>query len=224
LHILLLEDQPSMASFLSQGLSEEGHVVEHARDIGAARALLAETGFDLLLIDRNLPDGDGLDLIRSVRQQGSPVPAICLTARGALDERVQGLTHGADDYLVKPFAFDELLARILAVSRRAGSDESAKLVVGELVLDLAGLRVFRAGTVIDLTAQEFRLLRYFAEHAGRVLSRTQLLDRVWGMRHDPGTNVVEVYVSYLRKKLDRDFDYQLLHTVRGMGYVLEDRR
>jgi DNA-binding response OmpR family regulator len=221
LRILLVEDERPIASFVARGLREEGHAVEVVEDLAAARLRLAED-WDLLLVDRMLPDGDGLQLVRDERRRGSRVPAICLTARDRVAERVEGLYGGADDYLVKPFAFEELLARISAVNRRgAGTDE--RLVVGDLVLDLAAHRVTRAGADVDLTAQEFRLLRFLAEHRGRVLSRTRLLEAVWDVHHDPGTNVVDVYVGYLRAKLDRGRERPLLHTVRGVGYVLEDR-
>jgi two-component system OmpR family response regulator len=220
--ILLVEDERPISGFVARGLREEGHVVEIVEDLAAARGALAAGGWDLLLVDRMLPDGDGLQLVRAERQRGSRLPAICLTARDRVAERVEGLYGGADDYLVKPFAFDELLARIAAVSRRgAGADE--RIVVGDLEIDLAAHRVTRGGEEIRLTAQEFRLLRYLAEHRGRVLSRTRLLEAVWDIHHDPGTNVVDVYIGYLRSKLDRGREHPLLHTVRGTGYVLEDR-
>jgi DNA-binding response OmpR family regulator len=191
-------------------------------DLAQARAALADGSFDLLLVDRMLPDGDGLSLIRELRRAGDRTPALCLTARDRLEERVEGLYGGADDYLVKPFAFEELLARIAAITRRGTT--TRVLQVGDLQIDTDAYRVTRAGEEITVTAQEMRLLRVLAENAGRVMSRTRLLELVWDTRFDPGTNVVDVYVSYLRQKIDKGHDRALLHTVRGAGYVLEDRR
>lgn len=221
MRILVIEDEPRIAAFLERGLAEEGHIVVLAGDLAAAREQISLAAPDLMLVDRMLPDGDGLSLVRERRRLGDTTPAICLTARDRLEERVEGLHGGADDYLIKPFAFDELLARIAAVCRRSGVGED-QIVVGELVIDLAAHRVERAGQVIALTAQEFSLLRYLAENPGRVLSRTRLLEHVWGVRHDPGTNVVDVYVSYLRQKIDKGFEHQMLHTIRGVGYVLQE--
>lgn len=218
MHILVVEDENKIAGFLQRGLTEEGHRVQVARDLLSARAALTQD-FDLLLVDRMLPDGDGLALIRELRRAGNPTPAICITARDNVEDKVEGLYGGADDYLVKPFQFEELLARIAAVSRRATSID--ELRVGDLSLDTQRRRVRRGDHEIFLTAQEFDLLRYMAEHAGHVLSRTRLLEAVWDISHDPRTNVVDVYISYLRTKIDKDYDVKLLHTVRGVGYVLE---
>jgi DNA-binding response OmpR family regulator len=220
MRILVVEDEAKISAFLARGLSEEGHRVEVAANVEQARACMAED-FDLVIVDRMLPDGDGLQLVRELRRQGKRTPAICLTARDRLEERVEGLYGGADDYLVKPFEFSELLARIAAVTRRSPTAE--RLEVGDLVIDLAGRRVSRAGKELQLTAQEFDLLRYLADNQGRVLSRTRILDAVWGVTHDPRTNLVDVYVSYLRAKIDKGSERPLLHTVRGAGYVLEDR-
>jgi DNA-binding response OmpR family regulator len=169
-----------------------------------------------------LPDGDGLSLVRDMRRRGDATPVICLTARDQTEDKVEGLYGGADDYLVKPFEFGELLARIAAVTRRAPS--TGHLVVGDLTIDLPRRRVHRGELEVQLTAQEYALLRYMAEHAGQVLSRTRLLEAVWDMSHDPRTNVVDVYISYLRAKIDKDFVHKLLHTVRGVGYVLDAER
>jgi DNA-binding response OmpR family regulator len=221
MHILVVEDERKIAGFLQRGLQDEGHRVDVAADLAAARRDLALGEYDLLLVDRMLPDGDGLSIVRELRREGRRIPAICLTARDRVEERVEGLYGGADDYLVKPFAFDELLARIAAVSRRTpGAD---RLEIGDLAIDVPARRVYRGDTEIRLTAREFDLLRYLAEHRGRVVSRTRLLEAVWDTTHDPGTNVVDVYVSYLRAKVDKGFERPLLHTVRGVGYVLEDR-
>ena len=221
MRILVVEDEPKIAGFLLRGLDEEGHRVDVVADLAAARLAVRVERYDLLLVDRMLPDGDGLTVVRELRREHDRTPAICLTARDRVEERVEGLYSGADDYLVKPFEFDELLARIAAVTRRGVGAE--RLEVGDLVVDVEAHRVTRAGVEVALTAQEFALLRYFAENAGRVLTRTRLLDAVWGTTHDPRTNVVDVYVSYLRAKIDKGFPQPLLHTVRGAGYVLEDR-
>ncbi|MEZ4237363.1 MAG: response regulator transcription factor [Myxococcota bacterium] len=221
MRILVVEDERKIAGFLERGLTDEGHRVDVAGDLAGARAALGAADYDLLLLDRMLPDGDGLALVRELRQRRIPTPAICLTARDRVQERVEGLYGGADDYLVKPFAFDELLARIAAVVRRAGSGEG--LSVGELRMDVPARRVFRGDTEIRLTTREFDLLRYLVENAGRVMSRTRILEAVWEATHDPGTNTVDTYVSYLRAKIDKPFERPLLHTVRGVGYVVEDR-
>ena len=221
MRILVIEDEPKIAGFLVRGLEGEGHRVEVVSDLEAARLAVRGDHFDLLLVDRMLPDGDGLAVVRELRRDKDRTPAICLTARDRVEERVEGLYGGADDYLVKPFEFDELLARIAAVTRRAPTEE--RLVVGDLAIDIAAHRVYRDAREIQLTAQEFALLRYLVENQGRVLSRTRILDAVWGTTHDPRTNVVDVYVSYLRAKVDKGFARPLIHTVRGAGYVLEDR-
>lgn len=220
MRILVVEDEPKIAGFLRRGLTEEGHRVDVARDVAEAESAITQD-YDLVVVDRMLPDGDGLTIVRRLRRQGKLTPAICLTARDRVEERVEGLYGGADDYIVKPFEFDELLARIAAVTRRAALAE--RLEVGDLVIDVPARRVTRAGRELCLTAQEFDLLRYLAENTGRVLSRTRILDSVWDVTSDPRTNLVDVYVSYLRGKIDKGFDKPLLHTVRGVGYVLEDR-
>jgi DNA-binding response OmpR family regulator len=220
MRILVVEDEPKIAGFLRRGLTEEGHRVDVVPDVAEAQSAIAQD-YDLLVVDRMLPDGDGLSIVRGLRRQGKLTPAICLTARDRVEERVEGLYGGADDYIVKPFEFDELLARIAAVTRRASVAE--RLEVGDLVIDVPARRVTRAGRELGLTAQEFDLLRYLAENAGRVLSRTRILNAVWDLTFDPRTNLVDVYVSYLRAKIDKGFARPLLHTVRGVGYVLEDR-
>ncbi len=235
MRILVLEDDPAIRRILARGLREEGHATAVAADLEEARAVL-EQPQDLLVVDRMLPDGDGLALIRDLRRRGDTTPAICLTARDAVEDRVDGLREGADDYLVKPFAFEELLARIDAVARRTGPARVSPETVGgapssqgllehaDLRIDLDAHRAWRGTDELHLTAQEFRLLVTLAESAGSVLSRPHLLERVWDMHHDPGTNVVDVYVSYLRAKVDRPGLPRLLHTVRGVGYVLDAHR
>ena len=220
MRILVIEDERKIADFLQRGLREEGHQVDLAADCEQARLQVGTFDYDLLLVDRMLPDGDGLSIVRDLRRAGDHTPAICLTARDRVDERVEGLYGGADDYLVKPFAFDELLARISAVARRAG--QGGRITVGDLMVDVEAHRAWRDGEELRLTAQEFALLRYLAENAGRVVTRTRILERVWDTHHDPGTNVVDVYISYLRQKVDKGHEHPLIHTVRGIGYMLED--
>ena len=216
MRILVIEDEEKIARFLERGLTDEGHRVEVVDDLAGARTKVAFHDYDLLLVDRMLPDGDGLTLVRELRREDDEVPSICLTARDRVEERVEGL-YGE----TMTFGTPTGRARIAAVTRRSSTGE--KLEIGDLVIDVPARRVSRAGEEIKLTAQEFDLLRYLAEHEGRVLSRTRILEAVWDITHDPRTNVVDVYISYLRDKIDEDFDPPLIHTVRGVGYVLEDR-
>jgi DNA-binding response OmpR family regulator len=219
MRILVLEDEPRIAELLQRGLSEEGHVVDIAGSLREARR--CDPPFDLYIVDRMLPDGDGLDFVRERRAEDDPGPVIVLTARDRVDDRIEGLYGGADDYVTKPFAFDELLARIAAVRRRVGAP-TGRITIGDLVIDTEALRVFRAGEEIQLTPQELRLLRYLAENEGKVLTRPRILSAVWDTHHDPGTNLVDVYISYLRAKVDHGHA-PLIHTVRGLGYVMEAR-
>ncbi len=214
MHLLLIEDAPGIRSFLVTGLTEEGFQVSTASDLEQARQHLRADSFDLLIIDRMLPDGDGLDLIRELRRRNNPTPVLCLTARDQVNERVEGLRCGADDYLIKPFAFDELLARILAITRRGSVGEFFE--VGQLRIDVLGHRVTQDGRPVELTQREFALLLALIRSAGRVVSRARLLEQVWDMQFDPGTNRVDVYVRYLRRKLGD----QLIKTVRGVGYMI----
>ncbi len=226
MHLLILEDEPRMAALLRRTLEEEGHRVTVQDRCAAARATIENTAdIDILIIDRNLPYGDGLDLIRGLRAAGDRRPALCLTARDRVDDRVEGLHGGADDYLGKPFALEELLARVEALGRRRTAAPDPVLTVGTLRIDREALRVWRGDQELRLTAQELRLLVFLAENQGRVLSKARIRSAVWDIHHDPGTNVVEVYISYLRAKVDRapGADHPLIHTVRGLGYVLEDR-
>ncbi|MCK6525446.1 response regulator transcription factor [Myxococcota bacterium] len=224
MQILLIEDDRRIADFLVRGLTEEGHRVEHVTDLRGAQARLDHMEIDLLIVDRMLPDGDGLALVRGLRARGDTRPALVLTAMDRVEDRVEGLYGGADDYLNKPFAFEELLARVTALSRRSGGATAGRVTVGDLVVDTTALRVWRAGVEVSLTAQELRLLRVLAENAGRVVSRAKLLDQVWDLKRDPGTNLVDVYISYLRAKIDKGHDRPLLHTVRGVGFLLADDR
>jgi DNA-binding response OmpR family regulator len=219
---LIVEDDPTLADFVSGGLREAGFVTDVAADgeSGLQRAL-AES-FDIVIVDLMLPRLGGLDLIDAMRSRKVSTPVLILSAKRTVDDRVRGLQAGGDDYLTKPFAFAELLARVQALVRRAtGQAEPTRLVVGDLVLDLLTRQVTRAGQPLDLRPREFALLEYLMRHPGRVLSRTMILSHVWGYNFDPNTNVVDVLVSRLRDRIDKPFDTRLLQTVRGVGYVLQ---
>ena len=225
MRILLLEDEPRLAVLLERGLTEEGYEIRPARDLAAARsAVVQDPRPDLYLVDRMLPDGDGLDWLRERRADGDVTPAIVLTARDLLSERVEGLREGADDYLGKPFAFEELCARLAALTRRtrppppAAPEPPALQALGPLTLDRRRHELRRGDEVVPLTPQEFRLLDDLAVHAGTARSRSELLRDVWGLKFDPGTNVVDVYIRYLRQKLE---GVDCIHTVRGVGYRLD---
>lgn len=214
--LLVIEDEPRIASFLVKGLRAQGYAVEQVGSGEAGLELVARSRPDLVLLDLRLPDMDGLDVLRRLRRQPERVPVLILTARSDVDDRVQGLDLGADDYVTKPFAFDELLARVRARLRTPEDEEGAVLRAGGVELDLRTRRARAGGLHADLAAREFALLETFLRHPGQVLSRAQLLSQVWGFDFDPRTNVVDVYVGYLRKKLGES----TIETVRGMGYRL----
>jgi DNA-binding response OmpR family regulator len=218
--LLVVEDERRVRSFIERGLSEEGYAVRGAPDGGSADAALATGGVDLVLLDWMLPGDAGVDLLRRWRSRGDVTPVVMITARDALDDRVAALDAGADDYLVKPFAFDELLARVRAVLRRAAGRATPALSCGDLVLDPNAHRVARAGVPIRLTAREFALLHFLLQHQGEVVSRTRIAASVWDHDFDTFSNVVEVYIRYLRAKIDEPFGPPLIHTVRGVGYQL----
>jgi heavy metal response regulator len=222
MRILVIEDEAKLAKYLKKGLSENGFVVDVASDGIDGKHLALEGSYDLLLIDVMLPGIDGFNVLKAVREH-KDTPVLMLTARDAVEDRVKGLQDGADDYLVKPFAFSELLARVHALLRRGHAHDLALLQFGDLELDLAKHRATRAGQRIDLTAQEFKLLSLLLRRQGQVLSRTELAEQVWDMNFDSDTNVVDVAVRRLRSKLDEPFEVKLLHTVRGLGYVMEIR-
>ncbi len=221
--ILLIEDDRDTASYIRRGLEEEGHTIDHVaegRD-GAAQAL--GESYDVIILDRMLPGLDGLSIVKSLREAGKRVPVLFLTALGGVDDRVDGLDAGGDDYLVKPFAFSELLARVNALARRPNlKGEVTRLKVGELEMDLVSRKVTRSGQEIDLQPREFRLLEVLMRNKGRVITRTMLLERVWSFHFDPKTSVVETHISRLRSKIDKPFDKELIQTVRGSGYSLND--
>lgn len=222
--ILLVEDDARTASFIIKGLKQAGFVVEHAPD-GEDGLILASTeSYDVAVVDIMLPKLDGLTLIDRLRKKKVTTPIIVLSAKSSVDERIEGLHAGGDDYLVKPFAFPELLARIQALIRRATSvSETTTLTVADLSLDLVRRKVFRAGKEIELQPREFTLLEYLLRNASRVVSKTMIMEHVWDYNFDPQTNVVESRICRLRDKIDRSFYPKLIHTIRGVGYVLEER-
>ncbi len=222
--LLVVEDDKSVAEYLYQGFSENGFVVDVAKDGIEGRYMAAEGHYDAVILDVQLPGLDGWSVLSSIRERGS-LPVLMLTARDRVDDRVRGLQSGADDYLVKPFAFSELLARVQALLRRGKQSwtPATQHQLANLEIDLAAQRVYRDKVRIDLTAKEFQLLSLFMQRRGQILSRTTLAERVWNMNFNSDTNVVEVAVRRLRSKIDDPFSPKLLHNVRGIGYVLEDR-
>jgi len=219
--ILIVEDERKTGDYLKQGLSEAGFVADLARDGVEGRHAALNDEYDLVVIDVMLPGLDGWQVLREIRKAGKQVPVLFLTARDQVEDRVKGLEEGADDYLVKPFAFSELLARVRTLLRRGKPRESSSLRIADLELDLMRRRVTRAGNRIDLTAKEFALLELLLRRQGEVLPRSLIASQVWDMNFDSDTNVIEVAVRRLRAKIDDDFDTKLIRTVRGMGYVLE---
>ena len=222
MRILVVEDDKDVAGFVVRGLKETGHVVEHADNGRDGLFMAASENFDVIVLDRMLPGGiDGLKILETLRAQKNAVPVMILSALADVDERVKGLKAGGDDYLTKPFAFAELLARVEALGRRGKAEATqTKLVVEDLELDLLSRQVRRAGQKIDLQPREFRLLEYLMRHAGQVVTRTMLLEGVWDYHFDPQTNVIDVHVSRLRQKVDKPFPIALIHTVRYAGYML----
>jgi two-component system OmpR family response regulator len=223
MRILLVEDDAKIASFVEKGLRAAGYAVDHAGDGETGLHLALTEPYDLAVVDIMLPKLDGLSLIEQMRQQKRNTPVIILSAKDSVDDRVKGLQTGGDDYMTKPFAFSELLARIQALIRRAsGLSEPTQLTVGNLSMNLLTREVIREGRMIELQPIEFSLLEYLLRNAGRVVSKTMIMEHVWDYNFDPQTNVVEARISRLRDKLDRDFAKKLIHTIRGVGYVLRE--
>jgi DNA-binding response OmpR family regulator len=214
--ILIAEDEAGMASFLDKGLSSRGYAVKTVADGAEAMAIASDEDFDLVVLDLGLPDVDGLSVLRELRRRGEHLPVLILTARDDLSDKVEGLDAGASDYVTKPFKLEELLARVRVQLREGSGSEPTVLEAGGVTLDVRTRKAMVGGDAVDLTAREFTMLETFMTHAGQVLSREQLLAQVWGYDYDPGSNVVEVYIRYLRRKLGDD----LIETVRGMGYRL----
>jgi len=224
MRLLIVEDDATIADFVKTGLVEAGFAVDVASEGSQGLELATRGGYDAAIVDVMLPQIDGLTLIDRMRARGVRTPVLILSARRTVDDRVRGLQAGGDDYLTKPFAFAELLARVQALIRRAtGTTEPTRLVVGDLSLDLLTRGAERGGRVLDLRPREFALLEYLMRNPGRVLTKTMILSHVWGYNFNPGTNVVDVLVSRLREKIERDDEPKVLHTVRGVGYVLEPR-
>ncbi len=228
MRILLIEDDPETSRFIRKGLEEAGHVLDLAGDGRQGLLLALDAEHDAVVVDRMLPGLDGLSIVRSLRAAGRTTPVLVLSALGEVDDRVEGLRAGGDDYLVKPFALSELSARLEALVRRrgAGADAAAapatRLAVADLEMDLLARTVKRAGRAVELKPREFRLLEYLMRHAGQVVTRTMLLEAVWDYHFDPQTNVIDVHVSRLRRKVDRGFGPPLIHTARGAGYMVRE--
>jgi two-component system OmpR family response regulator len=219
--VLVIEDDSDVAAFVVKGLRETGHTVEHAATGPDGLFLAVTESYDAMIVDRMLPGVPGLTIVEAVRSAGKTTPVIFLTALGDVSERIRGLRAGGDDYLTKPFALGELMARLDALLRRASpAIVSTTLTVGDLVLDRLARLVTRGGQVIDLQPQEYRLIEYLMRHAGQVVTRTMLLENVWDYHFDPHTSVIDVHISKLRQKIDRNFPQALIHTIRGAGYVI----
>ncbi|HMN87547.1 MAG TPA: response regulator transcription factor [Bauldia sp.] len=221
MRILLIEDDREAASYLVKALREAGHVPDHAPDGEQGAEMASGGGYDVLVVDRMLPKRDGLGIVEELRSGGDETPVLILSALGQVDDRVTGLRAGGDDYLAKPYAFSELLARVEALARRRRPGEAETVYrVGDLELDRLGHTVTRGGQSVPLQPREFRLLEYLMKHAGQVVTRTMLLENVWDYHFDPQTNVIDVHISRLRSKIDKGFGEPLLHTVRGAGYMI----
>lgn len=222
MRVLIVEDDKKIASFISKGLKQEGFAVDHVTDGEEGLYLALHKPYDAAILDIMLPKLDGLSLIENMRFRKVNTPVLILSAKRSLDDRVRGLQKGGDDYLTKPFAFSELLARLQALVRRAaGGVEPTRLAAGDLIMDLLRREVVREGKRIDLQSREFDLLKYLMQNAGKVISSTLILEYIWGYSFDPQTNVIDVLVCRLRNKIDKPFENKLIHTVRGVGYVLK---
>lgn len=222
--ILVVEDEPKLASFVKKGLEEQACEVDVAYDGQVGRTMALNNPYDVIIMDINLPKVNGFDVVRSIRQQKNQTPVLMLTALGSVDDKLMGFDVGADDYLVKPFEFRELMARLRALTKRGNeaSIQASVLKVADLELDLNEKIARRGDKRIELTAKEFGLLEYLIRNRGRVVSRMDIAEKVWAIHFDTGTNVIDVYVNFLRKKIDKDYTHKLIHTVIGMGYMLKD--
>lgn len=222
--ILIVEDEPKVASFIKKGLEEQSYLVEIAFDGNLGKSLALSTSYDVMILDVNLPGINGFELSKIIRENGINTPILMLTALGTTEDKLIGFESGADDYLVKPFEFRELLARIKALNKRGHENQSGTkiLKVADLELNLDEKIAVRSGNRIDLTAKEFSLLEYFIRNKGKVVSRVDIAEKVWEINFDTGTNVIDVYVNFLRKKVDKDYEKKLINTVVGMGYILKD--
>lgn len=222
MRILVVEDEKKVASFIKRGLEEENFSVDMAYD-GEEGLYMAESNpYDLILMDLMLPKMDGLSVIKELRGKGNKAPVLCLTAKDTVEDIVSGLDSGSDDYLTKPFAFAELVARVRALLRRGTQDRGAEIRFADLRLDPVAHKVWRSNKELELTAKEYALLEYFMRNPNQILTRTMIAEHVWDYTFDSFTNIIDVYVNYLRKKVDRDYDKKLIHTVRGIGYVMKE--
>ena len=221
MRVLVVEDEKKTASFIRKALQSEGYAVDMIHDGAEALAAVGSTPFDVVVLDVMLPGRDGLSVVRQMRERNLAFPVLLLTARSEVSEKVEGLNAGADDYLPKPFALEELLARVRALGRRYSEPKSLTLRVGDLTLDTVTRKVMRGETLIDLASREYLLLEFLMRSAGRVCARMAIVEKVWDYDFDPGTNLVDVYIMRLREKIDADFEPKLLHTVRGVGYILK---
>ncbi len=222
MHILVVEDEKKVAHFIGQALEEDDYTVDTAYDGEEGLAMAQSRTYDLMVLDLMLPKMSGLELIRRFRDGGGSTPTLMLTAKTTVEDRVTGLDSGADDYLTKPFAVAELLARVRSLLRRGGKERPIVLTIADLELDTVTHKAKRAGKLIDLTAKEYALLEYFLRNKERVLSRTTISEHIWNYHFDTGTNIIDVYVNHLRNKIDDGFDVRLIHTVRGVGYIMKE--
>lgn len=222
MRILVVEDQPKMASFIKKGLNAQGYLVDVSETGMGAESLISENAYDLIVLDVNLPDQNGMDTARHIRNDGFKGPILMLTALSSTKDKIHGLDAGADDYLTKPFDFDELLARVRALLRRHSGGETSKLRFADIEIDLVLRKVIRANVEINLTAREFSLLEYFMRHPNRPLTRVEISEHVWDVNFDTNTNVIDVYINMLRKKIDSPFEKKLIHTMVGYGYILKE--
>lgn len=220
--ILLVEDEPKVAAFIKRGMEEQQYEVDIAYDGYTGKQMALSNSYDIMILDVNLPHINGIELCRIIRQEYANVPILMLTALGTTENKITGLDAGADDYLVKPFEFKELLARVRALARRGTASGNGKIYkIADLELDANTKVVKRAGNIIDLTAKEYSLLEYMLKNKGKVISRVEIAEKVWDINFDTGTNVIDVYINFLRKKIDKDYSPKLIHTLVGMGYVLK---
>ncbi|MFA6141900.1 MAG: response regulator transcription factor [Candidatus Omnitrophota bacterium] len=222
MRILVIEDEKKIADFIKRGLKEEGYAVDTAYDGEQGQFLAKTNSYDLILLDLMLPKIDGITLCKNLKKEEIHVPIIMLTAKDTVEDKVAGLDAGADDYITKPFVFEELLARVRAILRKKGSKEATKIEIGDILLDLVSHRVTRAGKELILTAKEYALLEYLMRNAGTVVTRTMISEHVWDIDFDTFTNVIDVYINYLRKKVDAGHSKKLIHTIRGRGYTLKE--
>jgi two-component system OmpR family response regulator len=224
--ILIVEDDPTVASFIYKGFTELGHEAELAEDGKKGLILATKNTYDVIILDRMLPEVDGITLLNTIRAANDNTPAVILSAKNKVEDKVKGLRSGADDYMTKPFAFEELLARteVAAARKKVDAPSVTALKHGDLTLDLINRRVTRDNQVIDLQSKEFKLLEYLLKNTGKIVTRTMLLEKVWEYNFDPQTNVIDVHISRLRNKIDKGFDYPIIETIRGAGYLVSEPR